>query len=188
MKPSDLRSHAPERASTPDFRALYEAHAPFAWRCLRRFGVRDSDLSDVVQKVFLTAFLRLPEFEQRSSFKSWLFGICQRQASDYRRSAPIRREVAVDGTDFDRAPAPGDPSANTETRQEAMLAENILRKIPEAQREVFVLFEIEEFSGEEIAELLGISVGTVRSRLRLARESFRREVARLSANESREAV
>ena len=46
---------------------------------------------------------------------------------------------------------------------------------------MFVLFELEELSGDEIAELLSISVGTVRSRLRLAREVFAREVRRLAA-------
>ena len=61
------------------------------------------------------------------------------------------------------------------------MAEAILDKLPDEQRAVFVLFELEELSGEEIAALLGLSVGTVRSRLRLARELFRREVARLRA-------
>jgi RNA polymerase sigma-70 factor (ECF subfamily) len=59
----------------------------------------------------------------------------------------------------------------------------MLNKLPEAQRLVFVLFELEDLSGSEIAELLGISLGTVRSRLRLAREVFTREVKRLSAHE-----
>jgi RNA polymerase sigma-70 factor (ECF subfamily) len=53
--------------------------------------------------------------------------------------------------------------------------------MPEPQRVVFVLFELEEMSGEDIAALLNVSIGTVRSRLRLARERFRREVKRLAA-------
>ena len=81
----------------PQFRALYDAHVNFVWRNLRRLGVRESDLMDVTQKVFLTAFIKLPEFEGRSLLSSWLFGICTRTASDYRRSAPIRREVATEG-------------------------------------------------------------------------------------------
>ena len=63
----------------------------------------------------------------------------------------------------------------------AARAEEILQKIPEAQRLVFVLFELEEMSGLEIAEALDLSLGTVRSRLRLAREAFRRELKRLAA-------
>jgi RNA polymerase sigma-70 factor, ECF subfamily len=61
------------------------------------------------------------------------------------------------------------------------VAEAILSRLPEPQRIVFVLFELEEMSGDDIAALLEIPVGTVRSRLRLARETFRREVRRLSA-------
>src|SRR4051794_4774306 len=113
----------------PEFRALYEAHAAFVWRCLRRFGVREADLSDLTQKVFLTAFVRLPVFEGRSALSSWLFGICQRQASDYRRSAPVRREVPTDSAEFDRAAGIEDLALASETRQQALLAESILHKI-----------------------------------------------------------
>jgi len=72
-------------------------------------------------------------------------------------------------------------SAESDDRRRARAAESILNKLPEAQRTVFVLFELEEMSGQDIATLLNVSVGTVRSRLRLARDAFRREVKRLSA-------
>ena len=172
-----------------EFRALYEAHLAFVWRCLRRLGVREADLTDVTQKVFLTAFVKLPQFEGRSQLSSWLFGICQRLASDYRRSASVRREIPTDSSQFDRfADAVDDLVQRSDARQRAGVAEAILDKLPEEQRLVFVLFELEEMSGEEIAALLSLSVGTVRSRLRLAREVFRREVRRLSAShDAREA-
>ncbi len=76
--------------------------------------------------------------------------------------------------------APQEHPAEDDSRRRAQQAEAILAKLPPEQRIVFLLFELEEMSGQDIAELLGISVGTVRSRLRLARESFRREVKRLS--------
>jgi RNA polymerase sigma-70 factor (ECF subfamily) len=175
--------------SEPDFRLLYEAHVDFVWRCLRRFGVREADLMDVTQKVFLTAFMKRAEFEGRSAITSWLFGICQRIASDYRRSAPIRREVALDSATVEQAAqGTADPARESESRQHALLAESILQKLPEAQREVFELFELEDMSGQEIADALSISLGTVRSRLRLAREAFRREVKRLTAISAKEAV
>jgi RNA polymerase sigma-70 factor, ECF subfamily len=161
---------------------MYDAHFDFVWSSLRRLGVRESDALDQAQKVFLTAHFKLPEFEGRSRITTWLFAICQRTASDYRRSAPIRREVATDGAEIDRrrAPQPG-PAGNVEWQERARIAEWILDKLPEPQRTVFVLFELDEMSGQDIAELLAIPVGTVRSRLRLARETFSREVKRLSA-------
>ena len=173
----------------PEFRAIYDRHFDFVWRSLRRLGVREADVTDLTQKVFLTAYVKLPEFEGRSLLTTWLFGICQRVASDYRRSAPIRREVATDSADLDFAVSHEDTSRKSEARQRAQLAEAILDKLPEAQRVVFVLFELEELSGDEIAKLLEVPVGTVRSRLRLAREAFRREVKRLAAaNPAKEAV
>jgi len=167
--------------SEAEFRALYDAHVNFVWRCLARFGVREADLMDVTQKVFVTAFVKLPTFEGRSALTSWLFGICQRVASDYRRSAAVRREVVTDVVELDRRANGGEElEQQREARRRAKLAESIVDKLPETQREVFVLFEIEELSGEEIAALLHISVGTVRSRLRLSRATFRREVQRLN--------
>lgn len=169
---------------TPEFRAIYDAHVDFVWRSLRRLGVRQSDAMDQAQKVFLTAHSKLPEFQGRARLRTWLFAICQRVASDYRRSAPLRREVTTDAAEIDVVGA-GPGVDRSEARQKLQLAQAILQKLPEAQREVFVLFEVEELSGEEIAELLGIAVGTVRSRLRLARETFSREIKRWTAAQSR---
>jgi RNA polymerase sigma-70 factor (ECF subfamily) len=171
-------------APEAEFRAMYDAHFPFVWRSLRRLGVREADAYDLAQKVFLTAYFKLPEFEGRSRLSTWLFGICQRVASDYRRSAPVRREVTTDAAELDRhGAAPDQPGATLEASQRARTLEAILNKLPDAQRDVFVLFELEGLSGEAIAELLQLAVGTVRSRLRLAREQFSREVKRLAAVE-----
>jgi RNA polymerase sigma-70 factor, ECF subfamily len=169
----------------PEFRAIYDANFSFVWRALRRLGVREADVLDQAQKVFLTAHFKLAEFEGRSQLRTWLFGICQRVASDYRRSASFLREVTTDAAEMDLlGGSHDDVAAGAESRQGARAAEAILNKLPEPQRLVFVLFELEEMSGEDIAQLLGISVGTVRSRLRLAREAFSREVKRLAAAQS----
>jgi RNA polymerase sigma-70 factor (ECF subfamily) len=169
-------------APTPDFRAIYDAHFDFVWRSLRRLGVREPDVLDLAQKVFLTAHFKLADFEGRSLVSTWLFGICQRVASDYRRSALIRREVSTDNAELDSvATWHDDLSDKSDSHRRARAAEAILNKLPEPQRVVFVLFELEEMSGQDIATLLDVSVGTVRSRLRLARDTFRREVKRLSA-------
>jgi RNA polymerase sigma-70 factor (ECF subfamily) len=165
------------------FRAIYDAHFDFVWRCLRRLGVREPDVVDQTQKVFLVVYAKLGGFEGRSLITIWLFGICRRVASDYRRSALVRYEVTTDPADLDSiAVWRRDPTAASRPERERV-AETILNKLPEGQRIVFVLFELEEMPGEEIAAMLDIPVGTVRSRLRLARETFRREVKRLAAQE-----
>jgi RNA polymerase sigma-70 factor (ECF subfamily) len=166
------------------FREVYLAHFDFVWGALRRLGVREQDAQDQTQKVFIVVYMKLPQFEHRSSLRTWLYRVCLNAASDYRRSAPIRREVATEPTEIDFLSGFHEGvHEESESRRRVAAAENILHKLPEAQRLVFVLFELEEMSGGEIAELLGISVGTVRSRLRLARELFTREAKRFSAHE-----
>jgi RNA polymerase sigma-70 factor, ECF subfamily len=163
-----------------EFRAIYDEHFEFVWCSLRRLGVREADTMDQVQKVFLAVHVGWDDFEGRSKLRTWLFGICRRVASDYRRSSPIRREIVTDAAVMDLQ-RDDHREAGPDSRHQADVAEAILSRMPEPQRVVFVLFELEEMSGEDIAVLLNLSIGPVRSRLRLARERFRREVKRLAA-------
>ena len=111
------------QAHDSEFRALYDAHFNFVWSSLRRLGVREADVLDLAQKVFLTAHLKLAEFEGRSRITTWLFAICQRVASDYRRSAPVRREVATEALELERTSGvQAGPLAQAEVRQRAQLA------------------------------------------------------------------
>jgi RNA polymerase sigma-70 factor (ECF subfamily) len=142
-------------------------------------GVREADLMDMTQNVFVVVHRKLSGFEGRSDLTTWLFGICRRVAIDYRRSARIRREVPADARQIASLSGP-EPSPNAPDKAHlAALAETLLDRLPEKLRVVFVLFELEEMSGDDIAALLDIPVGTVRSRLRLAREAFQREASRL---------
>jgi RNA polymerase sigma-70 factor (ECF subfamily) len=180
LVPTDIKE------SVPEFREIFETNIRFVWRSLHRLGVRQSDVLDQAQKVFLTAHSKLAEFEGRSKISVWLFGICRRVASDYRRAALYRHEIPTETAAFDLYSNDRDDlQQDAESRQLAVVAQAILDKLPEAQRIVFVLFEVEEMKGQDIAKLLGISVGTVRSRLRLARAAFSREGRRLPQRNSR---
>jgi RNA polymerase sigma-70 factor (ECF subfamily) len=132
---------------------------------------------DVTQNVFLVVHRQLAGFEGRAELTTWLFSICRLVAKDYLRSAPIRREVVVDVRELARREGPREsPLQRLDTRELSQLLEAILSTMPEKLRLVFVMFELEEMSGEEIARLLDVPLGTVRSRLRLARAAFQREV------------
>jgi len=135
---------------------------------------------DLTQKVFLTAYLRLPEFEGRSKLSTWLWGICRRVATGYRRSSSVRFEISTDPASLAESTDELVAGVSDIDSEHGADVERILGKISEAQRLVFVLFEVDELDGPEIASLLGISLGTVRSRLRYARLTFRREVQRLA--------
>ncbi len=164
---------------SPDFRALYEANFRLVWAALGRLGVREADLMDATQKVFLTAHLKLPSFEGRSQLSTWLWGICRRVALAYRRSAVTRLEVITDPGSLAESSELLLTQTAAEPERDAEL-ERILSKLSDAQRLVFLLFEVDELSGPEIAELTGVSLGTVRSRLRYARSIFQRETRRLA--------
>lgn len=144
-------------------------------------GVSECDVKDASQKVFLIAFRRLPEFEARSSIKTWLCGIALRVASEHRRSQASRREVLVDETPNWQRSEPCQLQA-LEHRERLAELDVVLSQLPIEQRAVFVLFELEEMSGVEIAQLLEVSEGTVRSRLRLARQAFSRITAALQTD------
>ena len=162
---------------------IYENHADFVFRTLRALGVPACDVGDALQEVFLAVHRTLAGFEERCSMKTWLFTICRSVARDRRRRAHQRYEV-VDGALVNEEPDEGaDMLARIEHRQRVAELDAILATMEEDQRLVFVLFEIESMTGNEISDALGIPLGTTYSRLRLARVAFRAAVQRRRAKE-----
>jgi len=162
------------------FEATYRRHFAFAWRSLRRLGVPERDLADAAQDVFVVVARKLAEFDHQRPIGSWIYGICLRVASDRRRSAVRRHEQLAESAE---------PLENSETvrlldadrerlDERKALLEAALDAMSLEQRAVFTLFELEGHTGEEVAALLGVPAPTVHSRLRLAREIFRRSIER----------
>jgi RNA polymerase sigma-70 factor (ECF subfamily) len=169
------------RRSTMTLPEIYEKHADFVWRCLRRQGVPPDDASDAIQEVFLTVHRTLASFEGRSSLPTWLFTICRSVARDRRERAHRRHEVPAAeqlGQDVDER---ADASARLEHNARLSLLGTILLGMEPDLRDVFVLYEIEDMTGEEIGQALSVPLGTVYSRLQVARAAFKSEVARLEA-------
>jgi len=163
---------------------LYVAHFSLVSRALKQFGVRECDVMDLAQKVFLTAYLKLPDFEGRSLLSTWLWGICRRVARSHRRSAVMRREVAIDPMAVESCLLPSDNvPAGEACMASANAVEYVLGKLTPLQRAAFVLAEADDLDGRQIAVLLDVPLGTVRSRLRKARVRIQREVRRLSAEQ-----
>ena len=161
---------APLRPPVPSFGEIFRAHMPFLWRTSLALGVPAADAEDVCQEVMLVVNRRLRDFDGRS-LKSWLYGICLRVASDYRRSARVRRERATDEVP-DAPLQPTQPEDVDARRAEARLR-RALDSLDYDRREVFVLFEIEELTLREISEATGAPLQTVYSRLQAARAHVR---------------
>lgn len=157
-------------------RRLVDAYYDFIWRSLRRLGVLGGDVDDAAQRVFLIAARRLGDVRTDAE-RSFLFQTAVRVAADLRRTERRRREVGVE----EAGEAP-DPAPNAEelldARQARRELDRVLDSLPIELRLVFTLFELEELTMAEIATLLHLPPGTVASRLRRARETFRDEVAR----------
>jgi RNA polymerase sigma-70 factor, ECF subfamily len=185
---ADGSGSEPERVAVPDFEALYEQHFDFLWRSVRRLGVADAHVDDVVQEVLLTVHRRLGSFEGRSSLKTWLFGIALGVVRNHRRMA--RRQAAhttgaedvPESASEDRPSQPG-PHASMVKAEAVRILYEILDELPDDRRAVFILAELEQVSGPEIAALLSVNVNTVYARLRAARSEFEASVARRKAQD-----
>jgi RNA polymerase sigma-70 factor (ECF subfamily) len=155
-------------ADLPTLREVFDAHAAYILRSLRHLGVAESDLEDVGQEVFVTVHRRLSSFEGRSKLRTWLYGICLRVASDYRRRAYVRRERATADPARDLPEAEEHaPDARVEARAELQA---LLGELDDDKRAVVVLYEIEGFSMKEVAEILDCPLQTAYSRLHAARD------------------
>jgi RNA polymerase sigma-70 factor (ECF subfamily) len=163
---------------------IYERHADFVWRTLRRLGVPEAEARDATHDVFLIVHAELGRFEGRSSLSTWLFAICRSVARDFRRRARRGAQQATDSELTDEIDLRADVGRAVEHQQQLAELERILSKLSIEQRNVFILFELERLTGEELAEALGIPLGTVYSRLQLARKAFREELARGQAREN----
>jgi RNA polymerase sigma-70 factor (ECF subfamily) len=170
MKVNAGLARATEPAPVPAFSDIFRAHGPYLWRALLGLGVRPGDVDDACQEVFLVVHRRLPEFDGRA-LRSWLYAICLRVASEYRRSARIRNEVPVAELPETQAPARQVESVFSRELGERLLA--ALDRLDEDKRAAFVLYEIEELALREVADALGCPLQTAYSRLQAAREQVR---------------
>jgi RNA polymerase sigma-70 factor (ECF subfamily) len=169
----NLRAHDVPLGSSAalTFAQVFGGYGGYVLGLLRRLGVADADVEDVAQEVFLTVHAKLPEFEGRSQVKTWVCGICLRKAAEYRRKAYRRRELPSDLEPIGVEISGADDSLLRKQRAKLLLA--ALARLPDKQREVFVLYELEELPILEIARMLGCPRFTVYTRLRTARAAVR---------------
>jgi RNA polymerase sigma-70 factor (ECF subfamily) len=168
-----------EEALTVD--EIFRRHATFAWRVLRRLGVPESDVDDVCQEVFVTVHRRLPDFEGRSSTSTWVYGICVRAASDYRKRGRVRHEITSPRPPERTIAAPQE--TDVALRQARELLDGILEELDEDKRAVFVLYEIEELGMTDVAAAVGCPLQTAYSRLHAARREVEAALARTREEE-----
>ena len=150
-----------------DFRQIFDAHARFVWRSLLGLGVHDSDVADASQQVFLVLRAKLGHIDAGCAISTFVYGICLRVASDFRRRAHTRREQLCAQPPERLAAAPQDGIVSH--REALRHLQTALDQLDPDQREVFVLYEIEELPMTEVATAVGCPLQTAYSRLHAAR-------------------
>ncbi|MES1205251.1 MAG: sigma-70 family RNA polymerase sigma factor [Pseudomonadota bacterium] len=183
------RPRPPGQPKCADVGDLYRAHAPAVARWAARLGGPGIDPEDVVHEVFLVAHRRFSEFRWEAKITTWLFRTTELVVRGHRRKARVyawlRRQVAAD-RDSDQSRDGARPLSPVEELIERQRVRHVYRALDALgakYRSLFVLFELEGLSGDEIAALTGLKVATVWVRLHRARARFVKVVNALAARE-----
>jgi RNA polymerase sigma-70 factor, ECF subfamily len=160
------------------FSVLVRRYSERAYRAAYRVVRDPHQAEEVVQEALIKAYRALDGFELRSSFYTWLYKIVVNLALDRRRRDGRAPSVEWDDRVADRVdpravtPGGGDPELASRRREVREFVAQGVQELPDAQREVLLLREVEGLSYEEIAETMQISKGTVMSRLHYARKKM----------------
>ena len=161
------RTLAGERAA---FGELVERYAPQARRVARAVLGDPDEADDAAQDGFLSALVKLGQYDARRPFGPWLMRIVANAATDRRRRRQVRRVEPLDPGLVGGGPRPDAEAVRSELGERLRTA---LAELPPRRRTAVVLFDVEGYSHAEIAEMLGIPEGTVRSEVFHARRRLR---------------
>lgn len=174
-----------QTGSEEAFNWLIAQYAAPVFRLAYRILNDHADAADAVQEVFLKVFRSIGEFQGDSSLKTWIYRITVNTASnqnrwwrrhkeqEYSLDAPQRGEKELCFVPVDQAQNPFESLLSRETQE---MVRTAMASLPECFRTVLILREMESLSYEEIAEILHISLGTVKSRLARARQALKSEL------------
>lgn len=178
--PLDATCRGPARLRFED---VYGEWFHEVYRWVRALGGPPGDADDLTQDVFLVVRRKLATFDG-ANVGGWLYRITQRTVRDHRQAAWSRRFQCTEGQPLDvaaRSPGP-DPSQVLERRESQQILCELLGRMTQKRRSIFIQFEIEGYSGEEIAHREGIPLGTVWTRLHHARRDFTALLAEQRSN------
>jgi RNA polymerase sigma-70 factor, ECF subfamily len=175
------------------FETLIDRHEEKIYRVAMRFVRNETDAREILQETFLSAWRNLDSFQGKSQFASWLYRVAVNAALMLLRSQRRHPQVAVEdvapetlgeaartagsalGVGDDWSKRPDEQLQSEELRQQIQKSVDAL---PESQRSVFLLRDVDGLSTEETGELLGLTVPTVKTRLHRARLALRAAITR----------
>ncbi|MAE29003.1 MAG: RNA polymerase sigma factor RpoE [Planctomycetes bacterium] len=162
------------------FQLLMERYQRRIFALARHYTRNAAEVEDLVQDTFLKAYTRLEQFQHQSSFYTWLYRIGVNTCLDFHKRRgrnPVQAvedpELAAEASESSLGRQVASPSATLEAAEVAEITREVLEEMPEIFRTVIILREFEDLAYQDIADALGISIGTVESRLFRARARFK---------------
>jgi len=167
------------------FEQLFQQYQKGIYNAIYQVVRSETDAADLTQDVFVRAYRALPRLQSPEAFTSWLYRIAINLSRNHLRDSGRARTESLEFNDSDEegggqrdiADTSADPAAKAQTRDVQDRVRRAIATLSPDHRTVITLHHIEEMSVEEIAGILNISVGTVKSRLSRARENLRRKLA-----------
>lgn len=168
----DDRLVARLRAGDPTaFEALYRRHAASIFGLLLRMLKNRADAEDLLQEIFLQAHDKLPSFEGRSAFGTWLYRLGVNRCLDHLRSRGAKEQARTDPLTMTLA-FPGRGPGGTRRLE----LERAIGELPPSSRAAFLLHDVEGYEHKEVGDMLGIAVGTSKSLVHRARMKLRKRL------------
>lgn len=166
------------------FQILVERYQSRLFALVRHYTKNPYEVEDVVQETFLKAFSRLDSFQHQSSFYTWIYRIATNTILDFLKRRGRSPVTAVEDPELvqstsgavsgsSSSPRIVSPDARMQREEIQTITAEILEGMPEIFRTVLVMREFEDMAYQDIADVLGISIGTVESRLFRARARFK---------------
>lgn len=166
-----------------DIDSAYQHHAPFIGRMIERLTGSGAHVDDLLQETFIIAFKKQSSLTDAEGTRSWLYTIaanlCRRHRRSSRRFGLFQSRITNESPEIVQR-----PDQQLEQQQAATFVHTLLEELPFKQREVFVLYELEELDGEQISQTLDIPLGTVWTRLHHARTKFKELAHKRMAREN----
>lgn len=166
------------------FQILVERYQTRLFALVRHYTKNQYEIEDVVQETFLKAYSRLDSFQHQSSFYTWIYRIAVNTILDFMKRRGRSPVTAVEDPELvqsTQSPSPRIVSPDSRMQREEIqkITHEILEGMPEIFRTVLVMREFEDMAYQDIADVLGISIGTVESRLFRARARFKEKLLQL---------
>jgi RNA polymerase sigma factor (sigma-70 family) len=167
----DLVARA-RRGEMEAFEALYKRHSSAIFGLTLRMLQNRADAEDMLQEIFLQAYDRLPSFEGRSAFGTWLYRLSVNRCLDHLRSRSAKEQNRTEPltTDF--------PGHSAAVGARGLELERAIGELPASSRAAFLLHHVAGFDHKEVGEMMGIAVGTSKSLVHRARTRLKEALAR----------